>query len=58
MKMAAKVDSATCAGCGVCVPACPVEAIEIVDGQAKIDDSKCIECGACVGECPCGAISM
>ncbi len=56
--MAAKVDNSTCAGCGVCVAACPVEAIEIVDGVAKIDEEKCIECGACVGECPCGAISL
>ena len=55
--MAAKVDNSACAGCGVCVAACPVEAIEIVDGQAKIADT-CIECGACVGECPCGAISL
>ena len=56
--MAAKVDSSTCAGCGVCVAACPVEAIEIVDGQAKIAEDKCIECGACVGECPSEAISL
>ena len=56
--MAAKVDNSACAGCGVCVAACPVEAIEIVVGVAKIDEEKCIECGACVGECPCGAISL
>ena len=56
--MAAKVDNSACAGCGVCVAACQVEAIEIVDGVAKIDEEKCIECGACVGECPCGAISL
>ena len=56
--MAAKVDTSKCAGCGVCVAACPVEAIEIVDGVAKIDEEKCIECGACVGECPCEAISL
>ena len=56
--MAAKVDNSACAGCGVCVASCPVEAIEIVDGVAKIDEEKCIECGACVGECPCGAISL
>ena len=56
--MAANVDNSNCAGCGVCVAACPVEAIEIVDGVAKIDEEKCIECGACVGECPCGAISL
>ena len=56
--MAAKVDTSACAGCGVCVAACPVEAIEIVDGVAKIDEEKCIECGACIGECPCEAISL
>ncbi len=56
--MAAKVDSSACAGCGVCVSACPVEAIEVVDGVAKVDEGKCIECGACVGECPCSAITL
>ena len=56
--MAAKVDNSTCAGCGVCVASCPVEAIEIVDGVAVIAEDKCIECGACVDEGPCGAISL
>ena len=56
--MAAKVNKDACSGCETCVGACPVGAIEMVNGQAEIKEADCIECGACVGECPCGAISL
>jgi len=55
--MAAQVDKEKCTGCGICVDACPQEAIT-VDDFAKIDADKCVDCGACVEECPNDAISM
>ena len=56
--MAAKVDNEKCVACETCVGACPVTAIEMVDGKAKVKESDCIECGACVGECPVEAIAL
>ncbi len=55
--MAVKIDKEKCNGCGPCVDACPVEAIEIVDNVAVVDEDACTECGACIEACPNGAIS-
>lgn len=45
-----------CVGCGDCLEACPVKAIEIVNGKAVIDNEKCINCNICVGTCTYDAI--
>jgi NAD-dependent dihydropyrimidine dehydrogenase PreA subunit len=47
----------TCVGCGVCVNACPVDHLELVDGKAqeKAEDN-CVSCGVCVNACPVDAI--
>ncbi len=55
--MAAKVDKEQCTGCGICVNACPQEAISLND-IAKIDPEKCTDCGTGVEECPNDAISV
>jgi len=53
--MAVKIIAAECVACGVCVDACPQDAIT-VDDIAVIDNGKCIDCGACIDECPSDAI--
>lgn len=53
-----KVNQGECVGCESCVPACPVEAIEMKDAKAVIDAEKCSECGTCVNECPVEAIKQ
>jgi ferredoxin len=49
--------SEDCAGCGMCVPVCAVQAITLVDNQAVIGD-RCKGCGRCVTACPLEAIHL
>jgi len=51
-----RIDQSLCAGCAVCVTACPVEAITC-PGTAVVDTGSCIECLECLDACPTDAIS-
>jgi ferredoxin len=58
------VDASHCKGCGKCVKACPVEAIELVieqvdgrkRGRAVVNEALCLGCGVCLHACPNGGI--
>ena len=52
-----KVSDEKCIGCGICVKACPFNAIRIVEGKAVIGE-QCTLCGSCVKACPKDAISI
>jgi len=50
------VEKSECAGCGVCVKECPVDAIEMVEEIAEINMDECIRCGICHEVCPQDAV--
>lgn len=41
-----------CDQCGACAEACPVDAIEPVEGVFRVDEKECIACMECVEACP------
>ncbi|UCE18682.1 MAG: 4Fe-4S binding protein [Gemmatimonadota bacterium] len=54
-----EIDEEKCSGCGLCMPACPEGAIQIIDGKARlISDMYCDGLGACLGECPEDALKI
>lgn len=50
-------DHDKCNGCGICIPACPEGAIQLIDGKARlVSDLFCDGLGACLKTCPQNAI--
>ncbi len=45
-------NEARCQDCYRCVRVCPVNAIQMKNGQAQVDTHRCILCGTCICECP------
>jgi heterodisulfide reductase subunit A len=55
---APRIDEAACGRCGLCIAACPFEAISADDeGIARIDESSCSACGLCMTVCGSRAIT-
>ena len=55
--MAVVVKTSECKGCGLCVPACPFEAITM-QGKLAVIDEKCTACNQCISKCPFEAIEV
>jgi len=51
------VDASACSGCGLCVAACPDDAVGMNSSYAVIDTACCLSCGRCARACPAGAIA-
>lgn len=54
-----RIDEDKCDGCGLCIPACPEGALQIIDGKARlVKENFCDGLGACLGDCPRGALTV
>lgn len=51
-------DESKCIDCGVCIPICPVGALEVEPKTRKVNfqDKKCIACELCIKICPTRAM--
>ena len=57
MKKLAVINRKVCVACGVCMNACPKNAISIYRGCfATVDEAKCVGCGLCAMACVAGCI--
>jgi dihydroorotate dehydrogenase/Pyruvate/2-oxoacid:ferredoxin oxidoreductase delta subunit len=54
----ARVDKATCHGCGACVEVGHCDAITMVDGVAYVEPTLCKGCSTCIDICPKQSIAM
>jgi ferredoxin len=46
-----------CTGCGICVDACPNDALHMVEGIPRFDPAvECEYCGECEAACPTEAV--
>ncbi len=57
--MSINIDLEKCSGCKLCLKACTLDAIEVIEKKASIDLEKCNFCAACVEACKkYGAITI
>ena len=54
----ASIDESNCTVCGVCVDACPFDALSMKTGATRVDSAKCMGCGVCQGQCQFEAIAL
>jgi len=62
----AAVNDDLCDGCGICVPVCEYNALEVVDRKdgaegekiVQLNEAMCKGCGGCVAACPSGAMEQ
>jgi heterodisulfide reductase subunit A-like polyferredoxin len=52
-----QVDPVVCSACGLCIEACPFDALSMAD-QAVVDAVRCVGCGVCVLNCPDEAMGL
>jgi ferredoxin len=58
----AALSASGCTACGVCVRACPTDALRLdiadADGRFELSSSpsQCVDCGRCIGLCPSGVL--
>ena len=54
-----RIDEKTCTGCGICVEACPTQALSQVGNKARLTHPDlCTYCTICEGICPAEAIEL
>ena len=56
--MSIYIDPNLCTGCGVCVNACPKQALSLFASKAVVNINLCDSCKLCKSVCPEGAISF
>ncbi len=47
-----------CKGCGICVPSCQFDALELTENKIRFTEDKCKYCGICTYHCPDLALWM
>lgn len=56
--MVVKVDEEACVACGLCVDACPVDALSLDGDYVEVDETLCENIGDCIAVCPVEALSL